>query len=140
MGEPLFSFEKLQVYQHARAFRIRVYKLSRLLAKEEYKLKIQMRDAARSLTNNIAEGHGRYNFKDRKRFFVDARGSLQELVDDINLCEDENYAKSEHLSDLKLDARNLLIELNAYIKYLRQKANARNFRSNPSQLLNNLTI
>jgi four helix bundle protein len=121
MTEPLFSFEKLLLYQHARAIRVRIYKLSRVVPKDEYKLKIQMRDAARSLTNNIAEGHGRYTFKDRKRFMTDARGSLQELVDDINLCDDESYAKPAHLADLKSDARKLLIELNAYMKYLRQQ-------------------
>ena len=121
MSEILFFFEKLQLYQHARAFRIRIYKLARLLPKDEYKLKVQMRDAARSLTNNIAEGHGRYTFKDRKRFMTDSRGSLQELADDINLCEDENYPKPEHLADLKMDARNLLIELSAYTKYLREQ-------------------
>src|SRR3954464_1631771 len=104
MSETEFEFEKLQLYQEARAFRKRIYKLSRLLPKVEFKLAIQMRDAARSLTNCIAEGHGRFSFKDRKRFMVDARGSLQELVDDINLCIDENYAKLEHLEDLKLNA------------------------------------
>lgn len=114
-------FEKLKPYQDARAFRVRIYKLSRLLPKDEFKLKIQMRDASRSLTNNIAEGHGRYTFKDRKRFMADARGSLQELVDDINLCDDEGYSKSEHLWDLKVNGRDLLIELNAYTKYLRKK-------------------
>jgi four helix bundle protein len=100
---------------------MRIYKLSALLSKQEYKLKVQMRDAARSLTNCIAEGHGRYTYKDRKRFMVDARGSLQELVDDINLCYDENYAKPEHLDDLKLDALNLLKKINGYMKYLRLK-------------------
>ena len=121
MAEPLFAFEKLTLYQHARPFRIRSYKLAALLPKDEFRLKAQMRDAARSLTNNIAEGHGRFNFKDRKRFFVDARGSLQELVDDINLCRDERYAEPQHLDNLKLDARDLLIELNAYMKYLREQ-------------------
>lgn len=124
VSEPLFSFEKLDAYQHACAFRVRIYKLSRLLPKDEFKLKIQMRDAVRSLTNNIAEGHGRYNFKDRKRFLVDSRGSLQELVDDVNLCIEQGYAKSEHLYDLKLDACELLKKINGYIKYLRQKENA----------------
>lgn len=121
MSEPLFSFEKLDVYQHACAFRIRIYKLSGLLLREEFKLKIQMRHAVRSLTNNIAEGHGRFNYKDRRRFLVDARGSLQELVDDVNLCMEQQYAKSEHLYDLKLDGSGLLKKINGYIRYLRQK-------------------
>lgn len=84
-----------------------------------------MRDAARSLTNNVAEGHGRYTFKDRKRFITDARASLQELVDDINLCKDESYAKPEHLCDLKMDGFALLKQLNGYSKFLEKEHNAR---------------
>ena len=121
MDEPMFAFERLELYQLACAFRVRIYKLSALLPKGEFKLRIQMRDAARSLTNCIAEGHGRYNYKDRKRFLVDSRGSLQELVDDINLCEEQKYAKTEHLNNLKSDALTLLMKLNGYMKYLRNK-------------------
>jgi four helix bundle protein len=124
MAEPLFSFEKLELYQLARAFRIRIYKLSRLLPKDEFKLAIQMRDAARSPTNCIAEGHGRFSYKDRKRFMVDARGSLQELVDDINICIDEHYARPEHLEELKLNALQVLKKINGYISYLKAKYRA----------------
>ena len=122
MSEVLFSFEKLETYQDARAFRIRIYKLARLLPREEFKLRIQMQDAARSMTNCVAEGHGRFTFKDRKRFLVDARGSLQELVDDINLCLDEGYAKTEHLQDLKMNAVRVAKRINGYIRYLKTKA------------------
>ncbi len=104
---------------------MRIYKLSALLPREEFKLKVQMRDAARSLTNNIAEGHGRFSFKDRRRFITDARGSLQELIDDVNLCHDEGYAKAEHLQDLKDDALPLLKQLNGYMKFLRQQETSR---------------
>ncbi len=125
VSDIMFSFEKLRVYQHARAFRKRIYKLSRLLPKVEFRLRIQMCDAARSLTNNIAEGHGRFTYTDRKRFFVDARASLQETVDDIILCDDEGYAKPEHLRDLKMDALSLLKEINGYMKYLKIKDSAK---------------
>ena len=117
-----FVFEQLELYQEARAFRHRIYSLAKLLPREEFKLKTQMRDAARSLTNCIAEGHGRYTYKDRIHFCRQSRGSLQELVDDVNLCQDENYAKPEHLATLRTDAANLLKRLNGYIKYLQNQA------------------
>ena len=122
MSESPFAFENLEVYRDARAFRVRIYKLARLLPPLELKLKIQMWDAARSLTKNVAEGQGRYTYKDRKRFFTDARASLQELVDDVNLCKDESYAKPEHLDNLRADALSLLKKINGYMKYLRAKA------------------
>jgi four helix bundle protein len=121
VSESPFAFENLEVYKDARAFRNRIYKLARLLPAIELKLKVQMWDAARSLTNNIAEGHGRYTYKDRKHFFTDACASLQELVDDINLCMDEGYAKPEHLEDLRADALRLLKKINGYMKYLRSR-------------------
>ena len=116
----VFEFEKLEVYAKGREFRKRIYKLAKLLPKEELKLKVQMRDAARSLTNNIAEGHGRYTFKERSRFCRDARGSLQELLDDVNLCIDEGYAKVDHLDTLRSDALHVLKLINGYNAYLKK--------------------
>ena len=118
-----FEFEKLQVYEEARAFRRRIYKLAKLLPAVEFKLGIQMRDAARSLTNCLAEGHGRYTFKDRVHFCRQSRGSLQELVDDVTICLDQGYAKPEHLETLRQDAAALLRSLNGYMKYLRSREN-----------------
>ncbi|MBS3733754.1 MAG: four helix bundle protein [Phycisphaerae bacterium] len=53
------GFQGLEVYQQARELRKRVYTLVRQLPPEEkYNLASQMRRAALSVTNNIAEGHG----------------------------------------------------------------------------------
>ena len=116
----VFEFEKLGAYGSAREFRKRVYKLAKLLPADEFKLKVQMRDAARSLTNNLAEGHGRYTFRERIHFCHNSRGSLQELVDDVNLCIDEGYAKAEHLETLRADAGEVLRLINGYMAYLRK--------------------
>src|SRR6185503_7164491 len=86
------TFEDLELYKAAREFRKAMYKTARGLPDiEKYGLASQIRRAAVSLTNNIAEGHGRYHFADHIRFVLQARGSLQELVDDINVCSDEEY-------------------------------------------------
>ena len=127
-----FAFEKLKLYQEARAFRRRIYKLARLLPKyEEYDLAPQMRKAARGVTNCVAEGHGRYTFRDRLHFCVESRGSLQELVDDIGICLDEAYAKPEHLETLREDAAALLKRLNGYMKFLRNQAASSKRQSTP---------
>ena len=131
----VFEFEKLVVYCKARAFRKRIYRLSRLLPADEFKLKVQMRDAARSLTNNIAEGHGRYTFKERVRFCMDSRGSLQELVDNINLCEDEGYAKPAHLETIRVDAAEVLKLINGYVAYLRRCAVEDKEKRKPKKLV-----
>ncbi len=117
-----FGFEKLKAYQSAREFRGRIYKLAQLLPdNEKFNLVSQMKRAALSLTNNIAEGHGRFTFKDRIHFCLQSRGSLLELVDDINLCIDQQYAKREHLEDLRKDAYQVLRILTGYIRFLKGK-------------------
>src|SRR5438093_1096096 len=84
------TFEDLEVYKAARDFRKQMYRITRELpAFEKFELASQIRRAAVSLTNNIAEGHGRYHFADQVRFILSARGSLQELIDDLNVCADE---------------------------------------------------
>jgi four helix bundle protein len=117
-------FEKLTAYQKAKDFRARMYKLANILPAFEFKLQIQIRDAARSLTNNIAEGHGRYTFRERIRFCHDARGSLQELIDDVSICEQEDYARLDHLETLRVDAEKVLKLINGYISYLEDCAKA----------------
>src|SRR6266481_8930824 len=77
------TFEDLEVYQIARKFRKAMYGVNRRLPSfEKFELGSQIRRAAVSLTNNIAEGHGRFHYPDQIRFFLHSRGSLEELIDD----------------------------------------------------------
>src|SRR6266852_1518643 len=86
------TFEDLEVYQVAREFRKAMYRVAKRLPEEEkFGLVSQVRRAAISLTNNIAEGHGRFHFLEQIKFMLQARGSLEELLDDLNACEDEHY-------------------------------------------------
>src|SRR5438552_14847368 len=103
------TFEDLQVYKSAREFRKKMYGTARRLpALEKFGLASQIRRAAVSLTNNMAEGHGRYHFADQVRFFLGSRGSLQELVDGLNVCDDEKYLKGDKVVELKSEAWRVL--------------------------------
>jgi len=121
-----FGFEDLDVYKAACAFRRRIYKLAELLPPEEkYALAQQMRRAAVSLTSNIAEGYGRHHWQESSQFCRQSRGSLLELVEDINICMDEGYASAEPLDKLKRqDALEVLKLLNGYIAYLQKQKSA----------------
>ncbi|RPI61848.1 MAG: four helix bundle protein [Planctomycetaceae bacterium] len=117
-----FGFEDLELYQVARAFRNRVFKLIKLLPGIERNALVgQMNRAAVSLTNNIAEGYGRHNRQENIQFCRISRGSLMELIDDINVCLDKEYAKQEHLDDLRKDAACVLRLLNGFISYLKKQ-------------------
>ena len=86
------TFEDLELYKAAREFRKAIYSLIKSLPDEEkFNLASQMRRAATSLTNNIAEGNGRYHYKESIQFCRQSRGSLAELIDDLNICIDEAY-------------------------------------------------
>jgi four helix bundle protein len=116
------GFEGLEVYEVARNFRRRVYKLTKLLPKDEqFVLYPQMRRAALSVTNNIAEGHGSRSFKHNISYSYRSRGSINELRDDLNVCEDEGYFRAEHLDDLRKQAETVAKLLNGYIAYLRKR-------------------
>src|SRR6266516_6371217 len=113
------TFEDLEVYKVARQFRKVMYAVTRRLPDfEKYDLGSQIRRASVSLTNNIAEGHGRYHFADQVRFFLGSRGSLQELVDDLNVCADENYLGAEKIETLKGEAWRVLGLINGYLRSL----------------------
>ena len=80
------TFEDLEVYQLAREFRRTMYRVAKRVPDiEKFGLASQMRRAALSLTNNIAEGHGRFDFLEQIKFMLQARGSLEELLDDLFL-------------------------------------------------------
>jgi four helix bundle protein len=129
------SFEDLEVYKLAREFSHKVSELIKKLPKEEeYNLKKQMRTAKLSVTNNIAEGFGRYHYQENIQFCRQSRGSICELIDDFNECYSEGYIDIKYRNELKNDAYNLIKVLNGYIASLkRQKAKSLNNHS-----LNNL--
>jgi four helix bundle protein len=116
------SFEDLEVYKSAREFRKDMYKVAKALPDfEKFGLANQIRRAATSLTNNLAEGHGRFHFLDQIRFTLISRGSLEELIDDLNICLDENYIAPSKIEELRTAAWQLLKLTNGYLRYLRDR-------------------
>lgn len=115
------TFEDLEIYKKAREFRKKIYRLIRRLPKEEkYNLDPQMRRSVTSITNNIAEGHGRYHYQENIQFCRQSRGSLQEIIDDLNVCLDEQYFSEEYIIGLKDEGYELLKGRNGYMKYLKR--------------------
>jgi four helix bundle protein len=116
------TFEDLDVYKKAREFRKEMYAVARKLPDfEKYELGRQIRRAAVSLTNNIAEGHGRYHYLDEIKFQVQSRGSLAELLDDLNVCHDEDYLTAAEVLELKERAKEVQRLINGYIRFLRSR-------------------
>lgn len=116
------TFEDLDAYKIAREFRKAMYGVARRLPEsEKFGLVSQVRRAAVSLTNNIAEGHGRFHYLDQIKFMLQARGSLEELLDDLNVCQDESYMPPADISLLKEQAWRVHKVLNGYVRFLRSR-------------------
>ncbi len=110
------TFEDLKVYQLAREFGRKIEELIKKLPSEEkYRLVSQMRRAKLSITNNIAEGFGRYHFQENIQFCRQSRGSICELIDDFIECLECGYIKYTECSYYKNEAYNLIKVLNGYI-------------------------
>ena len=139
-AETFRTFEDLEVYKKAREFRKRMYGVARGIPdSEKYELGRQIRRASVSLTNNIAEGHGRYHYLDEIKFELQARGSLAELVDDLNVCEDEHYLSPTDVADLKKQAREVQRLINGYIRFLRNRKSEASLIIRESPLDNELS-
>jgi four helix bundle protein len=94
----------------------------RLPQEEEFGLTNQIRRAAVSLTNNIAEGHGRYHYLEQIKFMRQSRGSLEELLDDQNVCQDEAYLPIQEIESLRQEGWRVHKLINGYIRFLRRRA------------------
>ncbi|HME43105.1 MAG TPA: four helix bundle protein [Syntrophorhabdales bacterium] len=62
-----------------------------------------------------------YSLQENIQFCRQARGSLSELIDDINICLDEKYGSPEHLESLKEEAYRVNKQLNGYVAYLKKR-------------------
>lgn len=119
--ESNYRLDDFGLYNLARAFRQNVYKLIRQLPPEErHCLDPQMRRAIVSVTNNIAEGHGRWHYQENIQFCRIARGSVEEVLDDINVCLDEHYGDFDFSTQLKTEGYARIAKINSYIAYLRK--------------------
>jgi len=77
--------------------------------------------ASRSVTANIAEGHGRYHYQENIQFCRQARGSLYELLDHLTVASDEKYISDAYFDTLKDKTLTIVKMLNGYISYLKKR-------------------
>lgn len=90
------SFRELKVWQKSHAITLDLYKATASFPKHElYGLTSQLRRAASSVPQNVAEGCGRGGGLDFARFLQIALGSASETEYHILLASDLGYLESE---------------------------------------------
>lgn len=122
LNETKSTFETLEVWKKARELRKEISKLTKALPSDErFRLADQMIRASRSVTANIAEGHGRYHFQENIQFCRQARGSLYEVLGHLTVALDENYIYEEEFNISKTKIFVVIKILNGYISYLKKR-------------------
>lgn len=111
----------MNTYKKARELRQFVSKVMRkkLPSSEKYTLLDQIIRSSRSVAANIAEGHGRFYYKENIRFCRIARGSLEETLEHFHVALDEGYITKEDLRKFENDHyQNCRRLIDGYIRYL----------------------
>ncbi len=113
------SFEELECWKSGTEVRRFISELiKKYPADERFGLIDNTRRASRSVTQNIAEGYGRFHFKENIQFCRQSRGSLYEILDQLITARDDRYInESEYEEGRRLVTKSLAI-LNGYINYL----------------------
>lgn len=118
----MYKLEELEAWKKGRSFRQDISNLCKKLPKEEkFRLVDQLIRASRSITANVAEGHGRYHYQENIQYCRQARGSLIECLDHLYVALDEGYISTDEMKNFRPGYDELLRILNGYIAYL-QKA------------------
>jgi len=116
----VLKVEDLDIYQMAEDLSDRVWEIC---IKWDYFAKDtigkQLVRAADSISANLAEGHGRYHFNDRLKYYYYARGSLEETKSWISKAIRRNLIKTD-ISEINHALELLPKKLNAYIKSIKK--------------------
>lgn len=91
----MFDFEKLIVYQKAKAARKATFGLLARKNKLDRIISDQLNRAIMAIILNIAEGTGKSSKADKRNFFTIARGSVYEVVAIIDILSDDGILNKE---------------------------------------------
>ena len=115
------SFTELDVWKKARDLKNELQKLTEAYpAAEKFRLVDQTIRSSRCITATIAEGHGRFTFKDQIHFCIIARGSLSETYNHLIDAYDCHLITTDQLGYYKNKIEEVERLLNGYISYLRK--------------------
>ena len=114
-----YTLEKLEVYQQAEIFSDIIWNL---VDKWSYFQKDtigkQITRSADSISVNIAEGYGRFYYKESKQFYFYSRGSLLETTAWLSKCKRRGIIEISKTDELISPTEKLLLKLNAFIKFI----------------------
>ena len=96
----MFSYENLEVYRKAYQANQKIYRLLKENKKIMSYAKNQLGRASLSIMLNIAEGSAKFSDKDRRNFYITARGSVFECSSIISFLHAEEEIETELKEEL----------------------------------------
>ncbi|MGM0582033.1 MAG: four helix bundle protein [Bacteroidota bacterium] len=116
------QFEDLECWKLSRLYVKKIYlNTSREQLNNDFGFQSQIRDAAVSIMNNIAEGFGRLSKKEFKRFLDIALGSLAEIKSMTYIAFDLAYFSEDLTEELQIENEIIKSKILGLIKYLNTK-------------------
>ncbi len=88
---------------------------------ELFALAARMRKAAASIPSNIAEGQGRFSFRDFRHFLREARASAYELETEISIAARQRYYSPETEARLIRQTTRVVQLINGLIRNLSKR-------------------
>ncbi len=93
----MFPFEKLEVWKKSVIFAEKILNFVDCIdRKDSFSLGEQLIRSVISISNNIAEGGGRNNKKEKVYFYNVAKGSVYEVVNLLEICKRRLYLHEEN--------------------------------------------
>ena len=127
------GYKDLECYIKARELRIFISDLvKKFPPNEKFLLTPQIVDCSISVSRNIAEGYGRYTFSETRNFFIIARGSVTETMEQLTTAFDEKYILEEELKIGEEKCELVFKLINGYIAYLDKSKKQTVQQSNPN--------
>jgi four helix bundle protein len=119
--DDFYSLEKLEVFQIANDIGDNIWtEVIKWSYFEKDTIGKQFVRSADSISANIAEGYGRYFFKENIQFCYYSRGSLLETKFWLLKAKSRNLIEKENFDELNEKVDLLLKKLNGYISYLKK--------------------
>ncbi len=111
------SYRDLEIYKEALTLAKDVYSATKNFPKDEtFGMRDQVRRAVASIGANIAEGFGRFHYKDKLVFFYNSRGSLYETMHFVELACEVGYISQVQKDNLLSRLEKLAVRLNNFIR------------------------
>jgi four helix bundle protein len=119
-----YNLEELEVYQLAESFSDEIWNI---VSEWDYFARDtvgkQMVRSADSIGANIAEGYGRYHYKENRNFRYFSRGSIIETKSRLKKSKTRKLIDEDQFNVLFEKLQTIHLKLNAYLKFIGKSYN-----------------